>query len=332
MVKQRKSKQVKRNYWKEEEEQMLKQWADKAQCYQWMHNRSRQIYQSKNAWYTIPVIIISTITGTANFAQERFSDEIKQYVVISIGTLSIIAGIITTIYQFLKISEINEGHRVALLSWGKFHRHIETELRRHPLDRTGASEMIKFSKEEYNRLVEISQFITKKVLKEFNKKFKKNKELTKPEIGNVINSMDIYKMNIDDRQKMIDELNENIISKNNAILKKEQKIETQIDKFKKSFYSLNHRNPTREEIDKHMKFLGEDNFNSDVDSDNSNDLEMGVVEDVNLEIGDKDEDNNNEGDDNDDNDNDDNDNDDNDHEDNVSNDSKEEVKSVESEV
>ena len=35
-----------------------------------------------------------------------------------------------------------------------------------------------------------------------------------------------------------------------------------------------------------MKFLGEDNFNSDVDSDNSNDLEMGVVEDVNLEIGD----------------------------------------------
>ena len=224
MVKQRKSKQVKRNYWKEEEEQMLKQWADKAQCYQWMHNRSRQIYQSKNAWYTIPVIIISTITGTANFAQERFSDEIKQYVVISIGTLSIIAGIITTIYQFLKISEINEGHRVALLSWGKFHRHIETELRRHPLDRTGASEMIKFSKEEYNRLVEISPFIPKKVLKEFNKKFKKNKELTKPEIGNVINSMNIYEMNTDDRQKMIDELNENIISKNNALLKKERKL------------------------------------------------------------------------------------------------------------
>ena len=28
-----------------------------------------------NAWYTIPVIIISTITGTTNFAQDRFSDE-----------------------------------------------------------------------------------------------------------------------------------------------------------------------------------------------------------------------------------------------------------------
>ena len=289
MVKQRKSKQVKRDYWKDEEEQMLKQWADKAQCYQWMHNRSREIYQSKNAWYTIPVIIISTIAGTANFAQDRFSDNIKEYVVISIGTMSIIAGIITTIYQFLKISEINEGHRTALLSWGKFHRNIESELRRHPLDRSGASEMIKFSKEEYNRLVEISPFIPKKVLGEFNNKFKKNDSLTKPEIGNVINSMDIYEMDLEERQKMIDELNDTIISKNNALLKKEQKIETHIDKFKKSFYSLNNRNPTKDEIDKHMIFLNEDNYTSDGDSENSNDLENGQVEDINIEIGNADE-------------------------------------------
>lgn len=294
MVKQRKSKQVKRDYWKEEEEQMLKQWADKAQCYQWMHNRSREIYQSKNAWYTIPVIIISTITGTANFAQDRFADNIKEYVVISIGTLSIIAGIITTIFQFLKISEINEGHRTALLSWGKFHRNIESELRRHPLDRSSASEMIKFSKEEYNRLIEISPYIPKKVLGEFNNKFKKNDSLTKPEIGNELNSMDIYEMDLEERQKMIDELNDTIISKNNALLKKEQKTETHIDKFKKSFYSLNNRNPTKDEIDKHMIFLNEDNYNSDGDSDNSNDLENGQVKDINIEIGNADEENNEE--------------------------------------
>ena len=114
----------KRNFWKEEEENLLKQWADKAQCYQWMHSRGYNVYSKKNALFTIPVIIISTITGTANFAQERFSDDIKNYVVISIGTLSIIAGIITTIYQFLKIAELNEGHRVASLSWGKFYRNI----------------------------------------------------------------------------------------------------------------------------------------------------------------------------------------------------------------
>ena len=59
---------TKRNYWKEEEEGLLRQWADKSQCYQWMHTKAREIYQRKNAMYTIPVIILSTITGTANFA------------------------------------------------------------------------------------------------------------------------------------------------------------------------------------------------------------------------------------------------------------------------
>ena len=73
-------KKTKREYWKSEEEELLKQWGDKSQCYQWMHMKARQSYQRKNAMYTIPVIIISTITGTANFAQERFSEKIKPYV------------------------------------------------------------------------------------------------------------------------------------------------------------------------------------------------------------------------------------------------------------
>ena len=65
--------------------------------------KARQSYQRKNAMYTIPVIIISTITGTANFAQERFSEKIKPYVAMIVGSLSIIAGIITTISVFENI-------------------------------------------------------------------------------------------------------------------------------------------------------------------------------------------------------------------------------------
>ena len=141
--------QIKRNYWKEEEEELLKRWADKSQCYQWMHLRARQIYQRKNAWYTIPVIVISTITGTANFAQERFDDDLKPTVAMIIGSMSIIAGIITTVSQFLKVSELNEAHRVASLSWGKFYRDINAELIRHPLDRMPADQFMKFCKEEY---------------------------------------------------------------------------------------------------------------------------------------------------------------------------------------
>ena len=43
------SRQKTRNYWKKEEELIISQWADKAQCYQWMHAECRKIYQTKNA-------------------------------------------------------------------------------------------------------------------------------------------------------------------------------------------------------------------------------------------------------------------------------------------
>ena len=38
-----------REYWKPEEESILKDWSDKALCYQWLHTRCREIYQIKNA-------------------------------------------------------------------------------------------------------------------------------------------------------------------------------------------------------------------------------------------------------------------------------------------
>ena len=261
---------LKRNYWKEEEENLLKQWADKAKCYQWLHNKSREIYQRKNAWFTIPVIIISTIVGTANFAQDRFSDDIRPYIVISIGTLSLIAGIITTVYQFLKISEINEAHRTSLLSWGKFHVNIESELSRHPLDRIEPSELIKISKDEFNRLLEISPFIPKKVLNEFNSKFKDCADLIKPEIGNNINPMKLFQMNNENRQIMIENLNKDILIQNKELIKKKQTKNDKINKFRQSFFDLNNRYPNKEEIRKNLKYTNIENNYSDDDSDDSN--------------------------------------------------------------
>lgn len=199
-------KDPKRNYWKTEEEQILKDWADKAQCYEWMHLRSHIKYKSQNAWFTIPVIIISTITGTANFAQDRFSDKYKSWVVMGVGAFNIFAGIITTIYQFLKISELNEGHRVAALYWGKFYRNLRTELAKHPLDRSNHESVITNAKEEYDRLLEMSPMIPQKVLGEFNRKYGAMTGFTRPEIVTTRFGTDIYEMTDTERKKMVEEL------------------------------------------------------------------------------------------------------------------------------
>ena len=45
------------NLWKKEEEELLREWADKAQCFRWLHTKSHEKYRWINAYYTIPVII-----------------------------------------------------------------------------------------------------------------------------------------------------------------------------------------------------------------------------------------------------------------------------------
>ena len=278
----------KRNYWKEEEEVLLKGWADKAQCYEWMHFKGYEKYKKSKAWYTIPVIIISTITGTANFAQDRFEGENKKYIVMGIGSLNIVAGIVTTIYQFLKISELNEAHRNAALSWGKLYRNLKSELSKHPLDRSPHDQVVKLSKEEYDRLIEISPLVPKDILAEFNSKFGKRNDFTKPEVCTTDFGTKIYTMEKTERETMVEELHEDLIQKeekikNNVLsLEKDREYaetrikeleeelnakngenkmhrttseDIQLLKFKNSFRQINGREPTKEEIDDIFKPL-----------------------------------------------------------------------------
>ena len=155
----------------------------------------------------------------------------------------------------MKISELNESHRVASLSWGKFYRDINAELIRHPLDRIPADEFIKNCKEEYNRLVEISPFIPKKILSNFQRKFKNNTELVKPEIGDIINATEKYIMDPADREQMVAELNLEITRTNKLLQEKVDEMENKKDLFKTSFFNLNQRYPTKKNLRKTLNLL-----------------------------------------------------------------------------
>ena len=163
--------------WKSEHETILVEWADKAMCYRWLHGKSHAEYSKTNAWYTIPVIIMSTLTGTANFAQDRFPEDIKPLAQMTIGTINIFAGILTTIAQFLKIGELNEAHRVSSISWDKFYRNIKVELSKSREERMNVGHMLKICKEEFDRLMETSPSINERIIKLFNKTFPTKKPI-----------------------------------------------------------------------------------------------------------------------------------------------------------
>jgi uncharacterized protein YeeX (DUF496 family) len=183
--------------WKTEHEKILVEWADKAMCYRWLHGRSHQAYSKTNAWFTIPVIIMSTLTGTANFAQDRFPEDVKPLAQMSIGAVNIFAGILTTIAQFLKIGELNEAHRVSAISWDKFYRNIKVELAKSRDERMHVGHMLKICKEEYDRLMETSPSINDKIIRLFNNKFPVKKIEPKEEEAE-INRPDIMRPEICD--------------------------------------------------------------------------------------------------------------------------------------
>lgn len=166
-----KNKIVPHTEWTREHESILVEWADKAMCFRWLHSKAHQVYAKMLMWFTIPVIIMSTTTGTANFAQDRVPIEYRSYVAMGIGAVNIFAGILTTIQQFLKVSEMNEAHRVASISWDKFYRNTKVELAKSPAERIPVLQLLKSSKEEFDRLMETSPSISKQIIDDFKTTF-----------------------------------------------------------------------------------------------------------------------------------------------------------------
>jgi hypothetical protein len=143
-------------YWKKTDENLLEEWADHGKSFRWMHEQARLKFWKKNIQFQVPVIILSTLTGAANFAQERVAPEYQGYYAITVGFFNIIAGIIATIQTFLKVSESLEGHRVASVAWGKYYHNVKTELQKEPEDREDVVDFMKYAKMEYEKLVEQS--------------------------------------------------------------------------------------------------------------------------------------------------------------------------------
>lgn len=175
--------------WSPDNEKILVEWCDIAQCYKWLNFRSHTKLSKQQAWFTIPAIILSTITGTASFAQSTLPANIRDYAPAIIGSINILVGILTTIQQYLKVSEKNEAHRVSSIAWDKFARNVRIELAKKPEERDKAGHFIKACRLEFDRLMETSPSIDNSTVKEFKHKFQHKPgfdKVKKPDICDTI--------------------------------------------------------------------------------------------------------------------------------------------------
>ena len=172
--------------WHLQQEKILKSWGEAAACYRYMHYQAYCSFKNLSMKFTIPLIIVSTITGTANFAQETFPPTVQPFVPSAIGGLNLITAIATTIMQFLKINELMEGHRVASVQYGKISRTIRLELTLPLSERTlNGTAMIENMRAEYERLIEQSPNVPKRMIDSFEREFPDDNAFFKPEIMHI---------------------------------------------------------------------------------------------------------------------------------------------------
>lgn len=182
------------NGWTKEQERLMAEWSDIALCYRWLHDRSEKHFHSKTIWINLPVIILSTLGGTASFGvQSIFStDSSKQLASFIIGGISLTAGLLTTIGNYLRYAQLEESNRVASIAWGKFQRLIAVEIALHPNERIDSLDFLKICRADLDRLIEQSPPIPTECIQMFELQFGHIKDLKKPDICGELSHTHIF--------------------------------------------------------------------------------------------------------------------------------------------
>jgi hypothetical protein len=184
------------NGWTRELEELMADWADKAACYRWMHEKTSIRFQGRDRAFNIPVIILSALTAGANFALNSIvgdDKELQKYAQLGLGGASLVTGIMQTFMNFYNYAKGGEAHRVSGISWGKFNRLLCIEMNLHPDERMDALNFLKMFRVELDRLIEQSPPIPQQIIDEFNALFKSNTNVVKPEITGILLHTKVYK-------------------------------------------------------------------------------------------------------------------------------------------
>ena len=287
--------------WHPQQEKILKNWSEIGSSYRYLHDKSFNKYERCNMCFSLPVIILSTLTGVANFAQSSFPVDSRPMVSVIVGSLNIIAGLITTIAQFLKVAEKMEGHRAASVAYSKFSRNISVELSLPVKERlVHGTEFLSNQRAELDRLIEQSPNIPEDIVKKFDKAFIKrdasgNKiddESTfyKPEILE-IRPVKIYEKTKEEKEeedklKKIEEMKWNKEIKDMIIKddnKRRGEIENELMKKMKAVQSFNKVEEKKDETEPDSIVLEMNNIMQELNMNELNDMGYDIENNVLVE-------------------------------------------------
>lgn len=169
---------------------------EKANGLAWVHKRAEAIYSNRRTYIDLPVIIGSGVIAFLNAGSSSLFPD-QRIASTALGVGSLFMGILNSFGTYFGWSKRAEGHRISAIHYAKLYRFISVELRLPRHERMSPHDLLKYVKDQYDRLAEISPMVPEIVIHEFQNKFKNQKDISKPEEANGLHKIDIYR-DVDD--------------------------------------------------------------------------------------------------------------------------------------
>jgi hypothetical protein len=193
--------------WSHALETLIAQEGEKCRGLSWINQRAEVFYSKKNNWIAIPVIILSTLSGTASVGSSSLFSGETQISSIVIGLVSIGVGILNTISSYFAFSRKAEAHRIAHLHYNKLYELIALEMSLERAERMEPENLLAQVRTSMERLAETTPTPPEGILDEFNKRFKDyDKSIARPTQVNGLQKIKVNMKNVASEENIFVEI------------------------------------------------------------------------------------------------------------------------------
>lgn len=168
-------------------ETLLAQSAEECESLGILHLASYEKYNKLSNIINIPVIILSSGIGFITGIDLSYD---RMNIILGIG--SVFVGIIKSIDSYFQLGKRSESHRMCALQYTQINKKIQIELSLCREQRQTAKDMLSIIKTDIKNLQDISPVIDQEIIKEYNLKYGKYKNVKKP---NFVNGLTVVKVN-----------------------------------------------------------------------------------------------------------------------------------------
>lgn len=181
-------------HWSNQLESLIAAEGEKARGLSWLHQKCEGLYNFKNNFIAIPVIVLSTLAGTASVGSSSLFPEDTKLGSILIGCVSIGVGILNTIQSYFNFSKKAEAHRIAYLMYNKLFTTVAVELALPREERAQPDQILAQLRQTMERLAETTPSPPQSIIDAFNRHFKdEDKTISRPVEVNGLQKIVIFR-------------------------------------------------------------------------------------------------------------------------------------------